>query len=124
MMIRSAPPASAHLADKPVPAPAPTRRSPCATVDRILAFQSVLSCFTCFPVSLKRLGTSGSGHHYAHRSAQFQEHSCRAIGKDRVVDIGIEFDDRDALLQVRTDGLKAGMVGIRIPKGPAGRIQH
>src|SRR5437016_3771184 len=111
MMIRSAPPCSAHLADRPVPAPAPTRRSPRATADRSLAFQSGLSVVICF-LSCRR----------AHHSAQFQKHLGRAICKDRVVDIAVDFDHRYSLVQAGADGVKASMVGLRIPKRLAWRI--
>src|ERR1700745_2541165 len=37
MMIRSAPPASANLAEMPVPAPTPRMGTPCRTVSRSLA---------------------------------------------------------------------------------------
>ena len=79
MMIRSAPPASAHLADRPVPAPAPTRRSPRATVVRESGFPIRffrVHMFSCVKenVCKRALGISRG-------AAEFQEDLSRAVGK-------------------------------------------
>src|SRR5437016_4623707 len=115
MMIRSAPPSSAHLADKPVPAPAPIIRSPRATTARSLAFQSGFSVFI-FRILRERSRAGGVGCRHAQRPAQFQEHLCRALRKDRVVDIAVDFDHRYALVQAGADSVKAGKVSLCIPK--------
>jgi hypothetical protein len=52
MMIKSAPPSSAHLAESPVPAPAPTMGLPSEICARRPAKMSAL--FTVFPFERKK----------------------------------------------------------------------
>src|SRR5579864_3481706 len=108
----SAPPASAHLAVKPVPAPAPTTRFPCPIVSSSLFVHSNFEYATArsFPLAL----------HVQHR----QQVRGSLIGKLRVVDVRIYFYHRNAGPQVFADSLEAGSVSIGIPKRTPRAVQH
>ena len=73
MMIRSAPPASAHLAESPVPAPAPiTARA--ARDRRAAAARSASARFT---------------RHSPTKLVQLRDHR---VGEGRIVDVGVQLD--------------------------------
>src|SRR3954447_21786265 len=113
MIMRSAPPSSAHLADKPVPAPAPIMSSPRATTDCSLTFQSGL------PVFIRFLGYSGlsirSRRMPARKPTQFQKQPCRAVCKDGVIDIAVDLDHGYLLVHPGANRVKTGTVSRFIP---------
>ena len=75
MMIRSAPPSCAHLADRPVPAPAPMTGLPAATCSRSWA--------------------SASSRVTSHAPDQLVQAVGHRRGERRVVDVGVDLVDLD-----------------------------
>src|ERR1700733_14926700 len=99
MMIRSAPPASANLAEMPVPAPTPRRGAPWRTVSRSLA--------------------SDRSRDDIHAPVQHaQELRYHAGGELRVVDVCVHLDDLHliVIVSVPAEGFEQRGVRFRIIK--------
>src|SRR5919202_4872963 len=103
MMIRSAPPASANLAEMPVPAPAPMMGLPCA----ICACSRSSTCARVYriafrPSSLVR-GASAPQH--------LEQRAGGCPGKRLVVDVDVQLVDRDVARNVLPDRVEQRLVG-------------
>src|SRR5918994_4523472 len=131
MMIRSAPPASANLAEIPVPAPAPMIGRPPSIWAHSRARTSFLEYRIVRPPPLF---TRMPGHDVRHRAPlaglrgalidEFDQQVDRAIGEGRVVDVEVELFDSDVGPQVLPDRGEAGSVRHRVPEGLSGAVEH
>ena len=117
MTMRSAPPASSHLAERPVPAPPPTIASPRAAIAWNFSIR--------FLRSNRGIVTSEPfGACLSPRAKCGRRRRRRKRNRDR--DVTLDADDltRRALARGLLDGAKQSRVGLRIVKGLAGRIER
>src|SRR5512139_1961524 len=120
MIARSAPPASAILAEMPVPAPQPTIGTPAATWARSRRSTSARGMKGMVGLLLCSGGPAGLP-----ASAQHPEQGLGDRARERrVVDVGLELDERDARPQPRADGLEAGAVRLGVPELAACGVEH
>ena len=126
MIIKSAPPASANLAEMPVPAPQPTIGRP-GSVLGLKPAQDLLSGDRHIEGSLLSLclsvGNSGWERRgpYCSSAQHLQQQRHRLLGKLRVVDVGVHLDQRDVGAQVILERVDTGAVRGRGPR--SGRLR-
>src|SRR6478735_5064703 len=102
MMMRSTPPASADLAEMPVPAPAPMTGFPAAMVARRRPSAVARSISALHAVIAAR----------ADKGVQLVGHP---PSQDRVVDVRVVVDHRHAAaVDARRDGIEERLVGLRV----------
>src|SRR4051812_12145985 len=111
MMIRSMPPASAHLALRPVPAPPPMMGRPAATFRRKLS-----------RISLRNRWNMGA----LVPVQEFDQQGRRGVGKCRIVDVFVTLDESDPRVapQPTGQGIEQGTVGGGIVEGLTRRVER
>src|SRR2546428_7191609 len=110
MMIRSAPPASANLAEMPVPAPTPRIGWPWRTASRRLAMHSSRESIST-PLGAAPLGASHA-----------REFRREARGELRVIDMRVHLDNFH--LGMASNRIEQRGGGVRIVKRLSGRIDR
>src|SRR5579883_2001517 len=118
MTMRSAPPSSSPLAERPVPAPAPTIGSPRAFIALSLARMSE-RLRAAMPLS-SRLPAGGAG---ADKPAKLGDDLRREA---RIVDMRRDSDQapRAGLAHRRFERSEQGFVGGRVVEGLSGRVER
>ena len=103
MTIRSMPPASAHLADRPVPAPAPMITPPPSSVRAQLRARLV------------------AGHRALHVLVELLRHR---VGERGIVDVAVHLDQLDALVEPLAQRGEQRLVGLRVVERLALGVDH
>src|SRR5690349_19011123 len=119
MTMRSMPPASSHLAERPVPAPPPTIGWPRAIMSRNRVRISWREMRGIGSASLQPAHRRGEGGDLAERG----DHG---LGEGGIVDV-VRHADQLALAtaaEIAGDRVEEGLVGERIPEGLSRRIDR
>src|SRR5262245_66484665 len=110
MMMRSAPPASANLAEMPVPAPTPSRQPPCRRVSRSLAMH------------FSRQDMCAPGRSEPAPAQQGKEFGYDSTRELRVVYVRVQFHHLDSGMTANC--VEQSNVRFRVVKGLACRVNR